>query len=249
MQPIAFEALVPNTVVTNPFRTARLLYNCSYFICLLDEASLHISRLPLPTFPRFFHLRNQNKEQFRHMTCLTKWKAHSCTETILLFRDITITAFLGPETFNFSKLRFQTVNLPPLTSIFYLFKGSAVLPDLHSLGFKPSVSRISKMTLFYCLNGQQTELFTIRETILQIKQRSSEKRGKLQPKIKSCEWNQIPSGCRSTILHPLTEIKGRKFCSNSQQANKFVDCSNSYLQIKPRNSELEGMLQLDIKFR
>ena len=39
----------------------------------------------------------------------------------------------------------------------------------------------------------------------------------------SCDMKQSTLGCSSTILHPLTEVRGRKFCSNSQQA-KSVDC-------------------------
>ena len=54
-------------------------------------------------------------------------------------------------------------------------------------------------------------------------------------------------GQLSTILHPLTEIRGQKICSNGQQA-KFVDCSRILSPDKPRKRELEGKLPQDVKF-
>ena len=41
----------------------------------------------------------------------------------------------------------------------------------------------------------------------------------------SCDKKQSTLGCSSTILHPLTEVRGCKFCSNGQQA-KYVDRSS-----------------------
>ena len=50
---------------------------------------------------------------------------------------------------------------------------------------KPSGARIRRnYPFYYCLNGQQTDLSTIRATFLQIKQRSSELDGKLHRDVK-----------------------------------------------------------------
>ena len=58
---------------------------------------------------------------------------------------------------------------------------------------------------------------------IQIKHRNSELEGKLQQDIKiqvSNEKKQSTLG--STILHPLTEVRDQKICSNGQHA-KSVD--------------------------
>ena len=46
-------------------------------------------------------------------------------------------------------------------------------------------------------------------------------------------------GCYSTILHPLTEVKGRKICWNSQQA-KFVNCSRNISPDKTYEEYIRG---------
>ena len=43
----------------------------------------------------------------------------------------------------------------------------------------------------------------------------------------------------STILHPLTEVKGRKICWNSQQA-KFVNCSRNISPDKTYEEYIRG---------
>ena len=42
----------------------------------------------------------------------------------------------------------------------------------------------------------------------------------------SCDKKQSALGSSSTILHPLTEVRGQKICSNSQQAKSVDDSSN-----------------------
>ena len=41
----------------------------------------------------------------------------------------------------------------------------------------------------------------------------------------SCDKKQSTFGSSSTILHPLTEVRGREFCSNGRQA-EFVTRSS-----------------------
>ena len=91
---------------------------------------------------------------------------------------------------------------------------------------KPSGARIRRnYPFYYCLNGQQTDLSTIRATFLQIKQRSSELDGKLHRDVKL----QVSYGVmkQSTLACSplLTEERGQNFCSDGQQA-KFVDRSS-----------------------
>ena len=58
---------------------------------------------------------------------------------------------------------------------------------------------------------------TVRATFLQIKLKKGKIEGEMHPDIKiqvSCDMKQSTLG---SILHPLTEARGRKFCSNGQQ--------------------------------
>ena len=83
------------------------------------------------------------------------------------------------------------------------------------------------MTLFYRSNRQQTDLLTIRATLLEIKQRSSELEVVQQLVIKirvNYDLKQSTFGSSSTIHYPLTEVRGKKNCSNGEQA-KSVDRS------------------------
>ena len=69
----------------------------------------------------------------------------------------------------------------------------------------------------------------IQATFLQIKLWKSKLEGEMHPDIKiqvNNDKKQSTWGSSSTILHPLTEVKGRKFCSNGQHA-EFVDCSSN----------------------
>ena len=66
---------------------------------------------------------------------------------------------------------------------------------------------------------------TVRATFLQIKLKKGKIEGEMHPDIKiqvSCDMKQSTLGSISTILYPLTEVKGKKICSNGQQA-EFVD--------------------------
>ena len=64
----------------------------------------------------------------------------------------------------------------------------------------------------------------------------------------SFDMKQSILGCCSTILHPLTEIKGLKFCSNGLQA-KSVDRSGNISSDKTLEKQLEGQMHLDIKIQ
>ena len=74
--------------------------------------------------------------------------------------------------------------------ISYFFIVFAVLPDVNPLWLTDWITFIGlqypkklgsgEMTIFYCSNGQQTDLLTIRATFLQIKLRSSELEGAQQ---------------------------------------------------------------------
>ena len=51
----------------------------------------------------------------------------------------------------------------------------------------------------------------------------------MHPDIKmrvSCDMKQSTLGSITTILHPLAEVRGQKFCSNGQKA-KSVDHSRN----------------------
>ena len=75
-----------------------------------------------------------------------------------------------------------------------------------------------------------------------MKQRNSEIEGKLQQDIQiqvSYDKKQSILGRSSTILHPLTEIRGRKICFNGQQA-KTVDRLSILSPDKNRNRKLEA---------
>jgi len=63
----------------------------------------------------------------------------------------------------------------------------------------------------------------IQATFLQIKLWKSKLEGEMHPDIKIQVNNDKSTwGSSSTILHPLSEVRGRKFCLNGQQA-WFVD--------------------------
>ena len=82
------------------------------------------------------------------------------------------------------------------------------------------------VVVFCCSNGQQTDLLTVRATFLQIKLEKRKLEGEMHTEIKiqvSCDMKQSTVGSSSTILHPLTEVRGQKIC---QQA-KSVDCSSN----------------------
>ena len=64
----------------------------------------------------------------------------------------------------------------------------------------------------------------------------------MHPDIKiqvSNDKKQSTLGSSSTILHPLTEVKGRKFCSNGQQA-KSVDRSSNISLDKTLEKQIRG---------
>ena len=54
-----------------------------------------------------------------------------------------------------------------------------------------------------------------------------------------CDKKQSILGSSSTILHPLTEVKGRKICSNGQQA-KSVDRSSNISSDKTLEKQIRG---------
>ena len=98
------------------------------------------------------------------------------------------------------------------------------------------------MTLFYCSNGQQTSLLTVRATFLQIKLEKSKLEWEMYLDIKiqvSCDMKESTLGSSSTIFHPLSEVRGRKFCLNSQHA-KSVDCSSNISSEKTFEKQLRG---------
>ena len=60
-------------------------------------------------------------------------------------------------------------------------------------------------------------LLTVRATFLQIKLCKSKLEGEMHMDIKiqvSCDMKQSTLGSSSTILHPLTEVRGQKICSS-----------------------------------
>ena len=65
--------------------------------------------------------------------------------------------------------------------------------------------------------------------------------GMLQQDIKiqvSCDMKQSTLGCSSTILHPLTKVRGRKFCSGQQA--KSVDRSSNIFSDKTWEKQIRG---------
>ena len=91
-----------------------------------------------------------------------------------------------------------------------------------------------------CSNGQQAK-FVDRSSIL-----SPDKTQDIKIQA-SYDLIQSSFDCSLTILHPLTEVKGQKNCSNGQQA-KFVDRSSilSPDKTQEQNNELEGVLLWDM---
>ena len=61
---------------------------------------------------------------------------------------------------------------------------------------------------------------------------------------------QSTLGSSSTILHPLTEVRGRKFCS-ALTVNKLnlLTVRATFLQIKLWENKLEGQIHPDIKIQ
>ena len=62
----------------------------------------------------------------------------------------------------------------------------------------------------------------------------------------SCHMKESIWGSITTILHPLTELKVKKFALT---VNKLNLLTASFLQINHWNSELEGEMHLDIKIQ
>ena len=123
------------------------------------------------------------------------------------------------KTLNFTDLKSGKSCLRILTHFFIVF---AVLPDVNPswitdwitfIGLQyPQEPWSGEMTLFYCSNR--------RATFLHIKLVEKKSRGRnasgYQHSGKLWYKPKYPGGSSSTILHPWTEVRGHKFCSNKQ---------------------------------
>ena len=80
-----------------------------------------------------------------------------------------------------------------------------------------------------CSNGQHAKSVDRSSNISSDKTLEKQIRGKNASGIKiqvSCDKKQSSLGWYSTILCPLTEVRGPKICSNSQQAKSVAHSSN-----------------------
>ena len=89
----------------------------------------------------------------------------------------------------------------------------------------------------FCLNGQQAKSVDCSSNISSDKTLEKQIRGR-NAKF-SFDKKQSSLGSSSTILHPLTEVRGQKICSNGQQA-KSVDCSSNISSDKFLEKQIRG---------